>query len=160
MSLSLIVARAANGVIGKDNRLPWHLPEDLRYFKQTTLGKAMIMGRKTFESIGRPLPGRRSIIVTRNRDWRHDGVETAANLEQARLLAQHPAPDGEIFVIGGAGLFAEALPLADRLHLTEIHRDYDGDVFFPPWQESEWREIGRRRAEGDPPCSFVLYERV
>jgi len=155
MSLSVIVAVAENGVIGRDNALPWHISEDLRYFKQTTLGKPVIMGRKTFESIGKPLPGRTNIVVSRNPDWRAQGVETAASLEEA---LRH-CPDSEVFVIGGASLFAEALGKAQRLYLTEVHRAYDGDVRFPQWRRDQWREVARRRVETDPPISFVMYER-
>ena len=153
--LSLIVAVAANGVIGRDNQLPWHLPEDLRHFKQMTLGKAMVMGRKTYQSIGRPLPGRRSIVVSRNPGWQAVGVETAGSLTAALALA---APD-EVMVIGGASLFAEALPLADRLFLTDLHRAYDGDVSFPAWDRDAWREVWRRDSDGDPPVSYRLLQR-
>jgi dihydrofolate reductase len=155
MILSLIVAVAENGVIGKDNRLPWHLPEDLRYFKQVTLGKPVVMGRKTFESIGRPLPGRSNIVVTGDPDWRAEGVLVAHSLEEALTLASGE----EVFVIGGARLFAEALPRAQRLYLTEIHRAYQGDVRFPDWNRAEWRETARRRVEGDPPISFLRFDR-
>jgi dihydrofolate reductase len=155
MSLALIVAVAENGVIGKDNALPWHISEDLRYFKQTTMGRPLIMGRKTFESIGKPLPGRRNIVVSRNPEWRAAGVATAKSLDDA--VAQ--CGDGEAFVIGGASLFAEALPKAERLYLTEVHRAYDGDVRFPAWRREDWREISRRRVEGDPPVSFVVFEK-
>jgi dihydrofolate reductase len=155
MILSLIVAVAANGVIGADNRLPWHIAEDLRHFKRVTLGKAVIMGRKTYESIGRPLPGRQNIVVSRDPAWRADGVASATSLDDALAVAS----GDEAVVIGGASLFAEALTRADRFHLTEIHRAYDGDVHFPVWRRQDWREISRRRLEGDPPVSFVELER-
>src|SRR5579859_531301 len=118
MSLSLIVAVAENGVIGRDNALPWHIPEDLRYFKQVTSGKTVIMGRKTFQSIGRPLPNRVNIVVTRDPDFGAEGVTIAHSLDDALSKAG----DGEAMVIGGSSLFLEALPRADRFYLTEIHR--------------------------------------
>ena len=155
MILSVIVAVAENGVIGKDNQLPWHIPEDLRYFKQTTMGKPVIMGRKTYESIGKPLPGRVNVVVSRNKDWSADGVLTAQSLDAA---LQQAAAD-EMFVIGGASLFEEALHRAQRLYLTEIHRPYDGDVRFPAWNRNDWKEISRQRKAGDPDVSFVVLGR-
>jgi dihydrofolate reductase len=155
MILSVIVAVAENGVIGKNNRLPWHIPEDLRYFKQTTMGKPVIMGRKTFESIGKPLPGRVNVVVSRNKDWHSEGVLTAASLDEA---LQQAAAD-EMFVIGGASLFEEALHRAQRLYLTEVHRKYDGDVRFPGWNRNDWKEISRQRVAGDPDVSFVVLGR-
>jgi dihydrofolate reductase len=138
--VSLVVAWARNRVIGRAGTLPWHLPEDLRRFKQTTLGHPIVMGRKTWDSIGRPLPGRRSIVITRNVHWAAAGCETAASLEQALAMCQG-AP--EVFVIGGAQLFARALPLAQRLILTQIDADFEGDVFFPPIDLAAWRETSR-----------------
>jgi len=155
MSLSLIVAVAENGVIGRDNALPWHISEDLRYFKQVTSGKTVIMGRKTFQSIGRPLPNRTNIIVTRDPGFRAEGVTVAHSLDDA--LAK--SGEGEAMVIGGSSLFQEALPRADRFYLTEIHRAYEGDVHFPAWDRGPWREASRRRVEGDPDISFVVFER-
>ena len=155
MILSLVVAVAQNGVIGRNNALPWHIPEDLKEFKRITLGKPVIMGRKTYQSIGRPLPGRVNVVVTRDPDWRAEGVTVASSLTDAVKKAD----SGEAMVIGGAGLFAEALGRAQRLYLTEIHRDYDGDVRFPDWDRAQWREVARRRVEGDPNFSFVHYER-
>ncbi|HEV7913962.1 MAG TPA: dihydrofolate reductase [Albitalea sp.] len=126
--VSLIAAVARNGAIGKDNALLCHISDDLKFFKRTTLGSPVIMGRKTWDSIGRPLPGRRNIVVTRNPQWRADGAERAGSLDEALALA---APQPKVFVIGGAELYAQALPLADELVLTEIDADLDGDVFFP-----------------------------
>lgn len=153
--LSLIVAVAENGVIGRENDLPWRIPEDLRYFKQVTRGKTVVMGRKTYDSIGRPLPDRTNIVVTRNKDFRADGVLTALSLDDA--LAQ--SGDGEILVIGGSSLFAETLPRADRFYLTEVHRAYEGDVRFPDWDRDAWREQSRQRVPGDPDISFVVLDR-
>jgi len=155
MSLSLIVAVAENGVIGRDNALPWHISEDLRYFKQVTSGKAVIMGRKTYQSIGRPLPNRTNIVVSRDPAFHAEGVIAATGLDDA--LAK--AGDGETMVIGGNSLFRDALPRADRLYLTEIHRAYDGDVHFPDWDRAFWQETSRRRVAGDPDISFVVLER-
>jgi dihydrofolate reductase len=138
--LTLIAAMAANRVIGIDNRLPWRLPEDLRHFKARTLGKPVIMGRKTYESIGRPLPGRRNIVVTRQLDWRADGVETAHGIEQALMLAGEVE---EVCLIGGAELYAQALPLADCLQLTEIALTIAGDAYFPDFHAAGWCEISR-----------------
>ena len=155
MSLSLIVAVAENGVIGRDNALPWHIPEDLRYFKQMTSGKTVIMGRKTFQSIGRPLPNRVNIVVTRDPAFGAEGVTIARSLDDALSKAG----DGEAMVIGGSSLFLEALPRADRFYLTEIHRAYEGDVHFPAWDRTQWREADRQKKAGDPDISFVTFER-
>jgi dihydrofolate reductase len=157
MTLSLIVAVAENGVIGRDNALPWHIPEDLRWFKQVTSGKTVIMGRKTFQSIGRPLPNRTNIVISRDPAFAAQGVLTAHGLDHA--LALSGAGAGEQVVIGGSSLFAEALRRADRFYLTEIHRAYDGDVRFPEWDRAAWHEIARREVAGDPDISFVTYER-
>jgi dihydrofolate reductase len=138
--VNLIVAWAHNRVIGRAGSLPWHLPEDLRRFKQTTMGHPIVMGRRTWDSIGRPLPGRRSIVVTRNPHWTAAGCERAASLGQALALCEG-AP--EVFVIGGAQLFAQALPRAQRLILTEIDADFEGDTFFPPIDLAAWRETAR-----------------
>lgn len=153
--LSLIVAVAENGVIGRHNDLPWRIPEDLRYFKQVTRGKSVVMGRKTYRSIGRPLPDRTNIVVTRDPSFAAEGVLTAHSLDEA--LSRGGA--GEILVIGGSSLFAEALPRADRFYLTEIHRAYEGDVRFPDWDRGAWREESRRLVEGDPDISFVVLDR-
>ena len=155
MTLSLIVAVGENGVIGRDNALPWHISEDLRYFKQVTSGKTVIMGRKTFQSIGRPLPNRSNIVVTRDPAFHAEGVTVAHGLDEA--LSQ--AGGNEAMVIGGISLFLEALPRADRFYLTEIHRAYEGDVHFPAWDRAPWREVTRRRVAGDPDISFVVFER-
>jgi len=146
MTLTIVVARARNGIIGRDNALPWHLPEDLRHFKATTLGHALIMGRRTFESIGRPLPGRRTIVVTRNPDWQHDGCERAGSLAEAAALAATPGADpaiasDEAFVVGGAQLYREALPLADRAIVTEIDIEPVGDARFDGLAPPDWLMI-------------------
>jgi len=137
MILSLIVARAANGVIGKDNGMPWHLPADLAHFKRTTLGKPVIMGRRTWESIGRPLPGRRNIVVTRNADFQAPGAEVVGSLAAA---CRAVADSDEVFVIGGGQIYAEALPGADRIYVTEIGATIEGDASFPDLVPGDWTE--------------------
>jgi dihydrofolate reductase len=138
--LTLIVARARNGVIGANGGLPWRLPEDLAFFKRTTMGHPIVMGRKTWESIGRPLPGRRSIVVTRDRSYAAAGAEVAHSLDEAIALCRGRE---ELFVIGGAQLYAEALSHADRLLLTEIDADFEGDTVLPAPSADVWREAGR-----------------
>lgn len=158
MSLFLIYARAANGVIGKEGRLPWHLPADLKRFKALTMCSPMIMGRKTFESLPGLLPGRRHIVLTRRERWDSTGAEVVRTTEEA--LAR--AGNGDVAVIGGAAIFDVFMPLADRIELTEIHREFDGDVFMPPLGP-EW-EVTRREdfgAEGERPAySFLTCTRV
>ncbi len=149
--VNLIVARSRGGVIGRGGTLPWHLPEDLRHFKRITMGYPLVMGRLTWESIGRPLPGRRSIVVTRNPGWRAPGAERAASLEQALAMCEGSA---EAFVIGGAQLFAQALPLARRLFLTEIDADFEGDTWCPPIPLAGWRETSREHLEPAPGRPF------
>jgi dihydrofolate reductase len=142
--LNIIVAWSHKGVIGRGGTLPWHLPEDLRRFKLITLGHPIVMGRRTWESIGRPLPGRRSIVVTRNPRWSAPGSERAASLAQALAMC---AGAPEVFVIGGAELFAEALPLAQRLFVTEIDAAFEGDTFFPPIDRARWRQTSGEHVE-------------
>jgi dihydrofolate reductase len=133
--ISLIVAHDPNRVIGKDNELPWHLPEDLAYFKKMTMGKAMVMGRKTYESIGRPLPGRLSIVVTRNPDYTAEGVVVVNDLKEGIEKAKAYAP--EVMIIGGAEIFNMVMEIADRLYITLIQAEFEGDTFFPSY-EDEW----------------------
>jgi len=142
MKRSLIVARARNGVIGRDNALPWHLPADLAHFKALTSGHPIIMGRRTHESIGRALPNRHNIVVTRNRDWSAPGCTASPSLEAAFAAA---APATEAFVIGGSALYEAALPLADHIYLTEIDADIPGDTVFPEIEAGKWveTELGR-----------------
>ena len=143
--ITLIVAVADNGVIGRDNALPWHLPEDLKRFKRLTMGKPMIMGRKTFESIGKPLPGRRNLLVTRDTNYRLPGVEVVHGADEA-IAATADVP--EIMVIGGAELFRLFLPLAGRVHLTRVHAKVEGDVKWPPLPGT-WEVTTRERYEAD-----------
>ncbi len=160
MKVTLIVARARNGVIGRGNALPWRLPEDLAHFKRTTMGHPIIMGRRTWDAIGRPLPGRRNIVVTRDAAWAADGAERAASVAEA-IAACGDATDA--FVIGGAQIYRVAMPLADALVVTEIDRDIDGDTLFPPIDPSAWQETTRERHVGAAPdalpFAFVHYAR-
>ena len=157
-AVSLIAVVARNGGIGRDNALLWHLSDDLRHFKRTTLGCPVIMGRKTWDSIGRPLPGRRSIVVTRNAAWAAAGAETATDLQQALLMT---AAAAKVFVIGGAQLYAAAMPVADELVLTEVDADAPADAFFPAWDRSAFTEQSRQaHADADGLVySFVTYQR-
>jgi dihydrofolate reductase len=136
---SLIVAMTKNRVIGYQNKMPWHLPAELAYFKRITTGHPIIMGRKTFESIGRPLPGRRNIVVSRNANFHAPGIEVTNSLENALMLCA----DENAFVIGGASLYADALKLAQRLYVTEIEAELTGDTFFPVIDDSAWQEESR-----------------
>ena len=157
--ISLVAAVARNGVIGDAGRLPWHLPEDLKRFKTLTMGHVMIMGRRTHESIGRPLPGRRTIVVSRQAGLDLPGVEVASSLEAAIALAGE-AP--EIFVVGGGEIYAQALPLAHRLLLTEVEATPPGDAFFPAFDRQKWR-VGARtegRSADGLGYTFVDFERA
>jgi dihydrofolate reductase len=155
----LVAAVAANGVIGADGKLPWRLPEDLKHFKALTLGHPVIMGRKTWESLGKPLPGRENIVVTRAAGYDAPGASVASSLDGALALC---AGEPTAFVIGGGELYAEALPVADGLVLTEIQRDYAGDARFPPYDRAAWRETQRKPQTGADGLrfDFVLYERA
>jgi dihydrofolate reductase len=154
-NLSMIAAVARNRVIGKDNRLLWHLPEDMKHFREVTRGKPVIMGRKTWE----PLPGRHNIVLSRAPDYTPPGAAVAGSLDEALRLA---GPVKEVFIIGGEALYRQALPQAQRLYLTEIDQEFEGDAFFPEFKSEEWVEVSRRRSlEGNgPACSFVEYRRA
>jgi dihydrofolate reductase len=161
-TLTVIVARARNGVIGRDNQLPWRLPEDLAFFKRTTMGAPIVMGRKTHESIGRPLPGRRNIVVTRDGTRRFEGCDTVTGLDEALQLAARDHA-GEIFLIGGAELFHEAFAVAHKLVVTEIDADFDGDILLDPIDPAIWTEVSREphhsREPNDFDFAFVVYRR-
>ncbi len=159
--LSMIVAHANNRIIGKDNDMPWHLPADLAYFKKTTLGKPVIMGRKTFESIGRPLPGRQNIVISRDEKYHANGVETATSVEQALLLAGDVE---EVMVIGGGAIYAHCLPAAHRLYITHIDAAVDGDTQFPAYDvENDWQKISSETYLADEKnaydLDFCVYQR-
>lgn len=153
--LTLVAAMAEGRVIGIENRLPWHLPEDLRHFKAVTLGKPVVMGRKTFESIGRPLPGRHNIVVTRQTDWQAEGVECAHGIEQALQLA---GDVDEVCLIGGAELYAQALSFADCLQLTEIALSVSGDAVFPDFLAAGWREVSRETHQSAAGLGYAFVE--
>lgn len=160
--LFLIYARANNGVIGKDNALPWYLPADLKRFKSLTMGKPMLMGRKTFESLPGLLPGRKHIVLTHQKNWARDGVEVANNVQDALALARKHRMGAEVAVIGGAKIYETMLPLAERIELTAIHADYDGDTFIEP-VSSDWELTKREdfKPEGaEPSYSFMTYQRA
>jgi dihydrofolate reductase len=161
MKISIIVAMAANGVIGNDNELPWHLPADLKHFKQTTMGKPILMGRKTWESIGRPLPGRTNIVITRDSAYSAAGCIVVNSIEAAIAAA---GEQEEVMVIGGAELYRQVLPRADTIYLTRIHASFDGDTRFPEISDTEWQQLERVDHEADEKnlqdYSFIRLERV
>jgi len=159
--LSILVAMAQNRTIGINNTLPWRCPEDLKHFKALTMGHHMIMGRKTFASIGKPLPGRTTVIVTRNNGLTIDGCIIAHTLEQAIAAC---AGDEETFIVGGAELYAQALPLVDTLYITEIRQDVEGDAHFPEFNRAEWQQVSREKRHQETPqpleFDFVSYRRI
>jgi len=155
MGTVIVAAVASNRVIGVDGGLAWHIPEDMTRFKRLTMGGALVMGRETFESIGRALPGRTSIVLTRQPDWSHEGVEVAHSLEEALEIASARGLDA--FVSGGAGVYRSALGLADHLELTEVKAAPRGDTYFPEIDWSQWREVSRT---DHPDFSFVTYDRI
>jgi len=157
--LSIIVAVANNNIIGQHNTLPWHLPEDLKRFKSLTMGHHIIMGRKTYESLGRLLPGRSTVIVTRNKDYHVDGAIVVHSLQQALAVCQ---TDTEVFLIGGAELYEIGLQQADKIYLTEIHADFDGDAFLPAIDMTCWQETSRNqhKATNGLAFSYVSFERI
>jgi len=160
MFLSLIAALTPNRVIGANNRLLWRLPAELQYFKKTTLGKPIIMGRKTHESIGRALPGRRNIIISRDKNFKAAECEVVHSLDDALALVKD---NEEVMVIGGAQIYQQALPLAQRLYLTLVHHEFAGDVFFPEWHAAQWHEVSREErpldAENIYDVSFIVLEK-
>ncbi|MET0067520.1 MAG: dihydrofolate reductase [Candidatus Thiodiazotropha sp.] len=158
--ISLIAAMARNGVIGRDNRLPWHLPVDLQHFKALTLGKPMVMGRRTWESLPGLLPGRRHVVVSRNPDFQAEGADRVSSLDEAmRLLQGTP----EIMIVGGAQLYTAILPNADRLYLTRVEAELNGDAVFPEIDWNQWQETSRESRPADEKnpydCTFLTYER-
>ena len=146
MKISIVVAMAANRVIGRDNRLPWHLPADLKHFRETTMGKPILMGRKTWESIGRPLPGRTSIVISRDTDYAAPGCVVVHSIEAALQAA---GAQDEVMVIGGAELYRQVLARAGSIYLTLVHHDFEGDARFPRLDEAEWEEVGRVDCKAD-----------
>ena len=168
MKISLIAAVAANGVIGRNKAngepdMPWNLPDDFRYFKQKTTGHPIIMGRRTLDALGKPLPNRLNIVITRNTDFKTGGVTVVSSLNDA-LVEARTVEQTEIFVIGGAEIYALALPIATTLYLTEIQKAYEGETYFPDVNKADWREVSRRPhpvdARHDVAFDFVEYERT
>ena len=163
MRVSLIVAVAENGVIGRDGDLPWRLSSDLRYFKSVTMGEPIIMGRKTFQSIGRPLPGRPNFVVSRNPEFNADGITVFSSLGAATGQAKESGCE-EVLIIGGARIYEEGLSVADRIYLTQVHADVPGDVTFPAFDPTEWTRTSRERKTAgendDHEHSFVVLDRI
>lgn len=167
MRIALVVAMSKNGVIGRDNQLPWHLPADLQYFKKITMGRPIIMGRLTYESIGRPLPGRDNIVVTRNSEWQAEGVNVFVDVEEAlnygRSRAEAQGVD-EVMVIGGAQIFRQVLDVADRIYLTLVSANIQGDIVFPEINKEEWRESFCEEHDQDNknhyPYTFLTLDRM
>ncbi len=160
MKISIIAAMAKNRVIGHRGKMPWHLSEDLKHFRKITWGKPILMGRKTFEAIGRPLPGRQNIIVSRNTQFRAAACTIVTSIEAGMAMAE----GNELMVIGGATLYEALLPRAETLYLTLIDTDFPGDTFFPPWEPSQWLEVARQTCSTDPkgfpyPYSFIQLQR-
>ena len=161
VKITLVVAMASNRVIGRENRLPWHLPADLRHFRQVTIGKPILMGRKTHESIGHALPGRANIVVTRDEAYTAHGCIVVHSIERALEAA---GASGEVMVIGGTDLYRQLLPRAGRIYLTLVHAEFEGDAWFPELDEREWREVERLDCDPDVnnpwPYSFIRLDRV
>ncbi|WP_421255384.1 type 3 dihydrofolate reductase [Aeromonas sp. 600282] len=162
MKISMIAAMAHDRVIGKDNQMPWHLPADLAHFKRVTLGKPVLMGRKTFESIGRPLPGRRNLVISRNPDYQAEGIEVVGSVEAALALLAGSSVE-ELMVIGGGHLYAEMLPSADCLYLTRIDLAVEGDTRFPAFDDGQWQRVDCESHPADDknphPYSFETWQR-
>lgn len=161
MILSIIDAMGKNNELGKDNQLLWNLPRDMKHFRETTSGHPVIMGRKTFESIGRPLPKRRNIVITRDTEYTKEGIEVVHSMEEAIDLFS--GTEEEAFIIGGAEIYKQALPFAGRLYITHVDGSFEADAFFPTVNYSEWKEISREHFDKDEennyPCDFVIYEK-
>ena len=158
--LSMIVATAQNRIIGKDNDMPWHLPADLQYFKKMTLSKPVIMGRKTYESIGRPLPGRHNVVISRDSNYKAEGVDTVTTVDAALALTKE---SDEVMVIGGGAIYAHCLPVATRLYITHIEAEIEGDTKFPFYDESVWKKVVSEKRLADEKnqynLDFCIYER-
>ena len=161
MRLSIVVAMDNNGLIGKDNQLPWHLPADLAYFKKITTGKSILMGRKTYDSIGRPLPNRRNIVITRNTKILIPECEVVSSIDEALLLTQN---EEEVMVIGGASLCEQLLPKVNRLYITKIDAEFEGDIYFPKYDAARWRQVSSESHPKDIsniyPYQFIVLERI
>jgi len=160
--ISFIVAADEKNVMGKGNQLPWKLPNDMKYFKNQTWGMTVVMGRKTLDSLGKPLQGRKNIVITRNKDWKQEGVQAAHSLDEAIEMAKASGVK-EIFIIGGAEIFKMAMPAANRIYLTRIHHQFDGDVYFPELPAADWELVRSRFCREDEknkyPHTFQIWER-
>jgi dihydrofolate reductase len=152
--LSLIVAHSKNRVIGIENRLPWNLPSDLKYFKETTLGKTIVMGRKTFESIGKPLPGRRNVVLTSEKSWQVPEIEVIHSLDDIKNLS------GEVIFIGGSTLYKQVLPIIDRMYITKIEHEFEGDAYFPNYTNNEWISVAKEKGIKDEKNRYDYYFEV
>lgn len=163
MKISMIVAVAENGVIGKDNDLPWHLPDDLKYFKNTTKGHYILMGRKCYESFGKPLPHRTNVVITRNDNYHADGTVVVHSLEEGIELARKN-DEKEVFICGGSQIYAPGMDIADRIYLTRVHASVAGDVYFPPMDESKWKLVSSEKHPKDErhayEFTFLVYDRA
>jgi len=161
MILSIIVALAENNVVGINNKLPWYLPADLKRLKLITMGHHLVMGRRTYESLGRPLPGRTSVIITHNKDYKAEGSIVVSSIKEALEVVKN---DSEPFIFGGGEIFREALPMVKRIYMTKIHHDFNGDTFFSELNEKEWKEVSREDYQPDEKnkysYSFITLERV
>lgn len=161
MKVAIIVATDEQGLIGRENDLPWRLSADLQYFRRVTMGKPIVMGRHTHESIGRPLPGRRNIVVTSQPDYQAEGCEVVHSVDEALALCEQ---DEEVMIMGGASLYQQTLAVADKLYLTRVHATLPGDTWFPDWSEQEWRlssqEHHQADAKNEYDYSFIEYERI
>ena len=164
MPIALIAAVARNGIIGRDGRMPWRLPADLTRFKRITFGHTVLMGRRTWESLGKPLVGRRNVVLTRDRSFSAPGCEIVHSIDTGRALAGLPGPSSELFIIGGAAVYAAFMPFADRLLITHIDIDVDGDALFPRIDPARWRLVGESAGAVDAanplPHRFAQYERI
>ena len=165
MKIALIVAASQNNVIGLDNQLPWHLPEDLQYFKAVTMGKPILMGRKTYESIGRPLPGRTNIVLTRDANWSAKGVVVVNDLDSATAASEKAcaaAGADELMIIGGEQIYRKFLPVADKLYLTKVEAVVEGDAYFPAIDSDQWQQVAEKIPEkvGNYSYRFVVLERM
>ena len=165
MKIALIVAASQNNVIGLDNQLPWHLPEDLQYFKSVTMGKPILMGRKTYDSIGRPLSGRANIVLTRDANWTADGVEVVNDLDSAIAASEKAcvaASADELMIIGGEQIYRKFLPVASKLYLTKVEAEIEGDAYFPAIDSTQWQQVAEKIPEkvGNYSYRFVVLERI
>ena len=162
MIISQIVAASENNVIGTNNTLPWHIPEDLKFYKETTLGKILIMGRKTYEDLGKALPKRLNIVITRQPNYKLDDAIVVPSLEEAYKVAEQHHKDwpGEVFINGGGEIYRLALPTSHKVYLTRIHKDFEGETTYPELPEGDFKEVSRREGQGEVPITFHTFERV